>query len=295
MDTPHEPANKPAARKRVSTRELTRGNSTILIGARLLSVVAAFDGPANLTKIAQAADMSPSRAYRYLRGLCDAGLLEQSGPSGLYDLGPQVLNLGMQAIGRLDPVRQTSAALADLTNATGLTSVITVWGSHGPTAIRCERGAIVAPIVSIREGITLSLFRTSAGRVFLTYLPHSKTQPVIEQEIVETDWWSRDGATGTRGKRLYKDIKEAMAAVTKIRNEVREHGMARSLGTQHPSYASMSAPVFGRDGTLQLAISLIGIQGTFDLDPAGRPASHLRATARALSGRLGAPLKNKTD
>jgi DNA-binding IclR family transcriptional regulator len=282
MDSPEDSTIKPAARKRVSSRELTRGNSTILIGAQLLSVVAAFDGPANLTKIAQAADMSPSRAYRYLRGLCDAGLLEQAGPSGLYDLGPQVLNLGLQAISRLDPIRQVSAALPDLTNATGLVSVISVWGSHGPTAVRCERGAIVAPIVSIREGITLSLFRTSAGRIFLTYLPHSTTQPVIEQEIVETDWWSSEG-----GGRRYKDVKEVMTAVTEIRNEVREHGVARSFGTQHPSYASLSAPVFGQDGDLQLAISLIGIQGTFNLDPAGAAANNLRNTAQRLSERLG--------
>ena len=285
MDAPEQQAVKPPARKRVSTKDLTRGNSTILIGAQLLSVVAAFDGPANLTKIGQAANMSPSRAYRYLRGLCDAGLLEQNGPSGLYDLGPQILNLGLQAISRLDPVRQASTALADLTNITGLVSVISVWGSHGPTAVRCERGSIVAPIVSIREGITLSLFRTSAGRVFLTYLPDSKTLPVIQQEIIETDWW----ADKASGKRRYKDLKEVMAAVTEIKNDVQEHGMARSLGTQHPSYASISAPVFGQDGNLQLAISLIGIQGTFDLDPSGKPASRLRGTAKSLSERLGAP------
>jgi DNA-binding IclR family transcriptional regulator len=246
-------------------------------------VVATFDGPANLTKIAIAANMSPSRAYRYLRGLCDAGLLEQNGPSGLYDLGPQVLNLGLQAIARLDPVRQVSAELPDLTNTTGLLSVISVWGSHGPTAVRCERGSITTPIVSIREGIALSLFRTSAGRVFLTYLSELKTRPVIEQEIVETDWWSEGS-----GKRRYKDLKEVMAAVAEIKNEVREHSMARSVGTQHPSYASLSVPVFGKDGELQLAISLIGGQGTFDLSAIGKPAVKLRAIGQSLSERLGA-------
>jgi DNA-binding IclR family transcriptional regulator len=287
MDATEQPAAKAPARKRTSTRDLTRGNSTILIGAQLLSVVAGFDGATNLTKIAVAANMSPSRAYRYLRGLCDAGLLEQHGPSGLYDLGPQTLSLGLKAIGRLDPLRQATAMLPHLTNSSGLMSVITVWGSHGPTAVRCEHGNIGAPIVNIREGISLSLFKTSAGRVFLTYLPHSKTEPVIEREIVETDWWATYGGPGEEGERSHKDLKKVMATVAKIKSEVREHDMARSLGTQHPSYASLSAPVFGRDGELQLAISLIGVQGTFDIELSGRPAGNLRMTAQKLSEQLG--------
>ena len=72
-----------------------------------------------------------------------------------------------------------------------------------------------------------------------------------------------------------------------IKTEVRTHGVARSYGTQHPSYASLSAPVFSRDRKLQLAISLIGVQGTFDLDYEGNPARQLRVFARKLSEKLG--------
>jgi DNA-binding IclR family transcriptional regulator len=264
------------ASKRPSTKGLTRGNSTILIGAGLLNVVAQFNGPATLTSIAQAAHMSPSRTYRYLRGLCDSGLLEQNEPSGLYDLGPQILNLGLKAIGRLDPVRQTIAVLPQLTNATGLVSVISVWGSHGPTAIRCEHGNLAAPI-RIREGITLSLFKTSAGKVFLTYLPEEETAVILAREIATPDP-DLAAMASERGLAL-------------IKKEVRRTGLAHSLGTQNPMYASLSAPVFDRDGRLQLTISLIGVQGTFDIAFDGAPAATLRATAADLSRRLGASPK----
>jgi hypothetical protein len=69
-----------------SPRADSRGNSTILIGADLLRAVAQFGGPTSLTSISQATGMSPSRTYRYLRGLCDSGLMEQVQRSGLYDL-----------------------------------------------------------------------------------------------------------------------------------------------------------------------------------------------------------------
>lgn len=272
MTTTESPATtKPMAKKRASTKSLTRGNSTILIGAGLLNVVAQFNGPATLTSIAQAARMSPSRTYRYLRGLCDSGLLEQNEPSGLYDLGPQILTLGLKAIGRLDPVRQAITAMPGLTNSTGLASVVSVWGSHGPTAIRCEHGSLPAPI-RIREGMTVSMLQTAAGKVFLAYLAESQTAQILAREIAERDAAERPSA-------------EALAH---LRDEVRRAGIARSMGTQNPMYASLSAPVFDRDGNLQLAISLIGVKGTFDASLKGAPAATLRAVAAELSEKLGA-------
>jgi DNA-binding IclR family transcriptional regulator len=288
MDSLQSQAAKPPKRKRPSSKSLTRGNSTILIGARLLNTLADFNGPASLTSIAQAAHMSPSRTYRYLRGLCDSGLLEQNEPSGLYDLGPQILSLGLKAIGRLDPIRIATAALPDLTNATGLVSVITVWGSHGPTAVRCEHGNLAAPI-RIREGIALSLFKTAAGKIFLTYLPEADVQAAIERELsdparmLDLGLDSRNRAT----EHGHKGIERAVAL---IRKEVRRDRIARSLGTQHPMYASLSAPIFDRDEKLQLAISLIGIKETFDFGLDGEPAHQLRAAARAVSQKLGAAL-----
>jgi DNA-binding IclR family transcriptional regulator len=267
-----KPLDKP---KRPSAKSLTRGNSTILIGAQLLNVVAQFNGPASLTSIAHAAKMSPSRTYRYLRGLCDSGLLEQNEPSGLYDLGPQILSLGLKAIGRLDPVRQAIGVMADLTNATGLVSVLNVWGSHGATAIRCEHGNLAAPI-RIREGITLSMLQTAAGKVFLAYLPESQTHAVLARELAERNASAEDSA------------RIGPAEIVQLKDEVRRAGMARSLGTQNPTYASLSAPVFDRDGHLQLALSVIGVKGAFDASVRGEPASKLRAVASELSQKLGA-------
>jgi DNA-binding IclR family transcriptional regulator len=273
-----QPTPKPPIAKRASGKDLTRGNATLVVGARLLGVVADFNGPMTLTAIARKAAMSPSRAYRYLRGLTDAGLVEQSERTGLYDLGPQVLSLGLKALGRLDPLRIAITALPDLTEATGLVSVLTVWGSHGPTAVRCEHGNIEAPI-RIREGIALSLFKTSAGKVFLTYWPAAELQPVLARELAER---AQERETEEETAELTE------RAIGQIKKRVMQQGVAKSLGTQNPMYASLAAPVFDRDGRLQFVISLIGVQKTFDFSTSGTPARILRESAAALSEKLGA-------
>lgn len=274
-------ALKAQTRKKTKTRKPrarapeTRGNSTIVIGARLLGVVGGFDGPTTLTRIAAAADMSPSRAYRYLRGLLDSGLISQDGVSGRYDLGPEVLRLGLAAISRIDPVRLAIAALPDLTEKTGLVSTLTVWGSFGPTVIRCEHATLSVPI-RIREGIVLPLLSTAAGNLFLTYEAPSLTGPLLEREI--EDW----NASHPKGRAITEKRIEEMRA------DVLKRGITRAIGERKPDHANLAAPVFGRDGKLELTLTLIGVPGSYDTSYTGNAARVLKQVARELSQKLGA-------
>ena len=256
--------------------ERSRGNSTIATGAALLGIVAGFDGPTSLTRIAEASNMLPSRAYRYLRGLCDAGLLEQEAGSGRYDLGPETLTLGLAAISRIDPVRQALGVLPMLTEETGLASLISVWGSHGPTVLRCEHANLTAPMIRIREGQVLPLLSTAAGNLFLAYEPQATAADYL---LAETAAWNavNKGKDRMTARRI-EEIKEA----------VRKRGLARAVGLRTPVHANVAAPVFGRDGKLELAITLIGVRGSFDAAFNGAPAKKLLKAAQDLSRKLGA-------
>lgn len=264
----------PLRRPRAKAPE-TRGNSTIVIGARLLGVVAGFDGPTTLTRIAVAAGMSPSRTYRYLRGLLDSGLIEQDAISGRYDLGPEVLRLGLAAINRIDPVRLAIAAMPELSERTGLVSTLSVWGSHGPTVIRCEHATLSTPI-RIREGIVLPLLSTAAGNLFLAYEAEQLTQPLLDAEIVK---WN-----------AARPEREALTAerIAALKAEVRKRGITRAIGERTPMHANIAAPVTGRDGKLALAITLIGVRGSYDTSYGGEAAGILKQVARDLSRKLGA-------
>lgn len=241
------------------------GNRSIVVAVSLLRVIASLGRPATLSEIASAAGMSAPRAHRYLLGLTNTRLVEHSAISGHYDLGSEIVELGVAALGKVDAVRFATEALVPLAEETGLATLITVWGTNGPTVIRCEQAELVSA-VRVREGRNLSLLSSAAGRVFLTHLPEATTAPFVEREL----------ASSSRGR---KNI-EAMQA------EVRKRGIGRGLGEETPNIAALAAPVFGANGRLALCIGVISAIG-FDTSYSGKPALALQRAAGELSRRLG--------
>jgi DNA-binding IclR family transcriptional regulator len=78
------------------------------------------------------------------------------------------------------------------------------------------------------------------------------------------------------------------AKIALLQDEVRRHGVAVSAGRRNRTHANLSAPVFDHLGRICLALSLIGVKGTFDDSPTGAPALELKRVTEALSDRLGA-------
>jgi DNA-binding IclR family transcriptional regulator len=228
-----------------------------------------------LSEIAAAAGMSPTRTHRYLLGLAGSRLVEQNPVSGRYDLGAQIVELGVTALGRVDAVRLATDALADLSERTGLASLITVWGTNGPTVIRWEQ-ADLASAVRVREGRNLSLLRSASGRVFLTYHKPANIEPFVKREIAA--WAAQHG----------KNEAIASQQVDKLREEVRRTGLGRNIGEEGANVVALSAPVFDASGRLALTITLISSLGSFTADYDGREARELKATTADLSRRLGA-------
>jgi len=244
------------------------GNRSIVVAVSLLRVIASLGRPATLSEIASAAGMSAPRAHRYLLGLANTRLVEHSTVSGHYDLGSEIVELGVAALGKVDAVRFASEALAPLADETGLAALITVWGTNGPTVIRCEQAGLVSA-VRVREGRNLSLLHSAAGRVFLAYLPESDTAPFVEREL----------ASSPKERTPTKNIEA-------IQTDVRKRGMARGLGEETPNIAALAAPVFGANGRLALCIGVVSAVG-FDTSYSGKPAVALLRTAAELSRRLG--------
>ena len=218
--------------------------------------------------------MSAPRAHRYLLGLANTRLVEHSPITGRYDLGSELVELGVAALGKVDAVRFASEALAPLAEETGLASLITVWGTNGPTVIRCEQ-AQLASSMRVREGRNVSLLRSASGRVFLAYLPEATVAPFVAREL--------EAATS----RPKSEAVNSGKTVDALRAEVRRRGLARGIGEETPSIAVLAAPVFGANGRLALSIGVISAFGSFDPSYKGKPAKILKRTAAELSRRLG--------
>lgn len=250
------------------------GSRTILAGLVLLQAVAQLKEPATLTEIAKKMGMSPSRTFRYLKSLTQAEFLKQDPGTGRYDIGLASIELGLAATARLDAVRLASDFLRPLTDATGLVSLLAVWGSNGPTVIKSEQGGLETA-VRIREGANLSLPITAVGRIFLAYMPANDIKALLQRDIAA---WN---ATAAKDKRLNA------AAIAKLQDEVRQHGLSRASGIRNPAVAALAAPVFSQDGRLAMCLALTGLIGSFDTSYDGNPATRLKATAQRLSRMMG--------
>ena len=219
--------------------------------------------------------MSPTRTHRYLHGLVRARFVVQDSLTGAYDLGPHLMELGAIAIGRIDPVRLATACIAELTERTDLASLICVWGSNGPTVIRCEPGKL-AYAIHIREGSTLPMLRGASGKIFLAYEAPHTIEPYLTREL---QVWN-DAHTGAE--------KMTAAKVAALREEVRHHGLARASGEDNTRISALSAPVFDVSGRLALCITMFGIVGTFATAWDSPHALMLKEAGRSVSRQLGA-------
>ena len=272
---------KPASKRQSATRDgatdtLPRhGNRSILIGVSLLKVIASFGRPATLTEIASAAGMLPARAHRYLIGLTRSELVEHSAATQRYDLGSQIVELGIAALGRSDAVRLATEALIPLSQQTGFPALIVVWGTNGPTVIRWEQ-ADLPSAVRIREGRNLSVLRSSSGRVFLTFLPASTLEPVLRRELKS---WNANHP---------KEQAISAKSIESIRESVIRHGLGVSVGEEAENIAGISAPVFDANGRLMLSMTLLSSRGSIDTSYDGKPALALKEVTSRISRRLGA-------
>lgn len=252
-------------------RKPQQGIQSIEVGGRLLAALAEALRPQMLRDLAQEAGMPAAKAHRYLVSFTRMGLVEQHSETGLYDLGPFALQLGLSALARLEPVTIGGSALPELTRETGQTVALAVWANQGPTIVRWL-GADTPVAATLRAGSVMPLTRSATGGAFLAFRPREMTQAAVRKELAEN---ARKGLTPT-----------TQEAVEAIIEQTRRQGFAHTSDFI-PGIGGMAAPVFDHSGAMVLALVALGYSKPFDDDFSRISAAVLR-TAAALSVRLGA-------
>jgi DNA-binding IclR family transcriptional regulator len=237
---------------------------------RLFKALAAASDPLMLKDLAAAARMPPAKAHRYLVSLSRAGLVEQNSATGLYDLGPFAVELGLSALGRLSPVATAEPFLEELRQTTGQTVALAVWGSQGPVIVRWL--GVESPVAaSLRVGSLMPLTRSATGLVFVSFLPERVTGNLIKSELAE------NRRTGLK-PRSREELSAAAA-------EVSSRGYALTSDFI-PGISGLAAPVFDHDRALVLALITLGYSAPFMADRA-RIQGTVERVSRSLSNRLG--------
>ena len=225
----------------------------------VLKVLSAQPGPVALSDLARQSDLPLSKVHRYLASFAQAGLVQQAGKSGKYDLGPGALRLGLAAMTRLDFVNQTADRLPDLVAQTGLTALLCVWSQTGAIVVRWERAANHV-VTALGLGSTLPLLNSATGRVFLAYAPEALTRDLLEREM--------EGRPDTD--------------IPALRETTRANGYASVAGDLIPGLAAIAAPVLDWQGEAQASITLIGTDPAI-LRPETGAIDQLKEVCRALS------------
>lgn len=187
-------------------------------------------------------DYAPASAYRYVRELCDVGLLVRL-PGG-YSLGPRIIELDLQ-MREEDPLLSKSRELIQqLAEETGLSVLLSEL--YGDTVINVHQqpGRDTDPL-RFGRGRPMALFRSATARVILAHLPPRHLRRVYD-----------DNATHPDVQRLGDNWKTFAKAML----DTRKRGYSVSEGDLDNGKAGIAAPIF--DG--KRVLGSITAVGSFD-------------------------------
>ena len=256
------------------------GIQSVEVGFGLLEVLSNAGCALMLRDLAAAAHMSAAKSHRYLVSFQRLGLVVQDAQTTRYDLGPAALKLGLASLTRIDAVKLARLRIGLLTAEIGQTLALAVWGNQGPCIVHWEESA-KSVTVNLRLGDVMPLLSSATGLCFSAFMSsrknglNSRLELLLQDELLQI-------------KRLNRaDLPASMAKVQIMFDDVRQHGVARVVGTLLPGVGGFCAPVFDASGHMVLGMVALGSLATFDTDWCGAVAAPLKAAARQLSSDLG--------
>jgi DNA-binding IclR family transcriptional regulator len=245
---------------------------SVEVATRLLRVLAHSSRALPLTKLAAEAEMSPSKAHRYLSSLVRADLVRRDPVTHYYDLGALSLRMGLTALERIDEIQLATAILPRLSEEIGETVVLSVWGDHGPTIIRIQESSH-AVSMNARVGSILPPLTTATGLALSAFLPEA----VVRAAAARAKDWSMSETPRQGGSRRGRSSIE----------EVRLRGMARDVGVFLSGVSALGVPIFNHESRVVAAITALGRESSFNVDWDGQPAQALKRAAEMISRQLG--------
>lgn len=226
---------------------------SISIAARFLNTLANSAGPLPLSTLARETETGMSTAHRYLQSLIKEGLAVQDRGSGLYDLGPMALNIGVCALKRIDPVEIAARHMKSLAQRVAASGGVAIWTDRGPTLVRWYRSADYS-ISSLGLGDVLPIDNTACGLMFQAFLPpetiakarrlqpvHFRGAPGAKSRLddIRSNCWAEmtshllSGVTGQAAP-----VFDAQRELTCVMTTVTDLGKARSAEDRHALHAA---------------------------------------------------------
>lgn len=264
-----------AADATVDSAQPRRGNHVQSLDRALdvLEALAAAGGEIGLSELSERVGLHVSTVHRLLAMLVSRGYARQSGPSGRYALGPQVLKLAMSAVGsgQFDLRQETRPILRELVERSGeTTNLVVMPDTHVVYVDQAASRHMVRMFTQI--GTRAPAYCTAAGKAILAY----RGEPELAAYLSRAQFEQHTAQTITSAEKLH-------AALARIR----ERGYAIDEGEMEEGVRCVAAPIFDYTGAAIAAISISGPAARFQPERARDVVPALLAATAALSARLG--------
>jgi DNA-binding IclR family transcriptional regulator len=249
-------------------------------GDKLLLALRLFtpDRPVwSVEAIAGALAVSLSTAYRYVRSLVGAGLLDPVDGQGGYVLGPAVIEFD-RTIRLSDPVlRAALPSIRWLARQLDGRSTLLLCRLYQDTVmcIHQERPGDRAPLVSYERGRPMPMFRGAASKAILAHLPPRQLRRIHRRFA---DAIADAGLAGG-----WEAFRDGLAAI-------RKSGVCVAAGELDPGVVGIAAPVFAAPvpatGRQVLGSLSIAHPGPLDEPALARTVGLLNAAAREIDAAI---------
>jgi len=241
---------------------------------RMLAVLDQFDEQhlaLTADAIGEALQVSQPTAYRYVRLLTEAGLLQRQGDA-LYALGPRIIALD-HLIRRSDPVLQHGIPLMkELVAATGLDCVASAL--YGDQMLDIHREYSGQPAnLSYGRGRPRPLFLGAAPKVVLAQFDPAPLRRLFDSRAAEV------AAAGLPTE--WPAFRRYFAGIRKV-------GFYASSGELESDLAAVAAPLLHPNGRPAGALSLVTTVKRMAVIDAGKLAALVVRTAGEISARMAA-------
>lgn len=237
---------------------------------KMLSVLDMF-GPDTLAigpeDVADKMSLSRATAYRYLKELCDTGLLSRV--DGNYTLGPRIIELDWM-MRRYDPlIFHGRELMAELATATGLTVYLSVYYEGHIINTHIESAQHMLGY-AFGRGRPLPLFKGAQSKVLIAYQKNARIKKIFEENIQhDTD--------------LALSWKEFNAVV----KAVRKSGYCITHDELNSGLTGISVPILNaQTDDIHGSIALVGGSASFELYNTDALINRLKTIAAQIAAQM---------
>lgn len=240
---------------------------------RMLGVLDTFseDAPIwTVDNIAAALGYTRATAYRYVGGLCDAGLLTRVA-QGAYGLGPRIIELDRQ-IQRCDPLLTVAERVMQDLLRPNRGQVVLLCSPFRETVLCIHQaGHDKALALSYARGRPMPLFRGATSKVILACLPERRLTRLFLGNQAEI-----------RKVGLGRTREEFLASLKSIRRQ----GFSITRAEVDRGVVGIAVPVFGGEQAVIGSLSVVFSEKRFPDRHAGEVIAELKRAAETIRADL---------